>query len=78
MHGYHNVMWIDKDLTIAELATLVASFSNNNNKIEILTPKSGKPAARYAPDIERAKKELNLSVSIDLKEAIRKTISFYS
>jgi len=69
----------DVALTIEDLAHMVASLgANAKDKVEILTPKTGRPAARYIPGINRAGEELNLKVNIDLKEAIRKTIEFYA
>jgi nucleoside-diphosphate-sugar epimerase len=69
----------DADVTIAEVAKIVAFFSKNDHEeIEIQTPKSNRPPSRYVPDIKRAKEELNLNVYVDLKEAIKRTIEFYS
>lgn len=66
----------DVDLPIADLAKTVASFSAHNKEIDILTKPSGAPPARYVPNIDRAKTELNLQVNISLDEAIEKTIAF--
>jgi dTDP-glucose 4,6-dehydratase len=69
----------DSDLTIEELAMKVAAFSQSgNHDIEIRTPKNAAPPARYVPSVKRAKEELHLEVYIDLDEAIKRTIAFYT
>jgi dTDP-glucose 4,6-dehydratase len=69
----------DEAVSIAGIAQIVASFSPNQQKdITILTPPSGKPAARYVPDVKRAKEELNLNIYKDIYEAIKRTIDFYT
>ena len=67
----------DDDLNIGELASLVASFSESEKEIEIRTPKSGAPPARYVPYIGRARTELGLTVTVDLRTAIDKTIQYH-
>lgn len=68
------------DLTIAELAETVAqAFTPKNLRVEIakaLTP--GQSAQRYVPSVQRAGRELDLRIMIDLPEAIRRTIAWYS
>ena len=66
----------DKDLTIEELAHLVAAKSEKEIKIEVVLPKNDSPALRYVPCIKRAESELGLKVYIDLQTAITKTIQF--
>lgn len=66
----------DKDLTIEELAYLVASFSERKIEVKIALPKSNTPPLRYVPDITRAESELGLKVYTDLRTAIAKTIEF--
>ena len=66
----------DKDLTIEELAHLVAKNSDQEIKVEIALPKKNTPALRYVPSIKRAESELGLKVYIDLQTAITKTIQF--
>lgn len=68
----------DEDLTIGALAKKVAAYGKNGIcNVEIQMPESGLPAARYVPDVKRAKEELNLNVYVGLDEAIRNTIDFY-
>jgi nucleoside-diphosphate-sugar epimerase len=67
----------DKEVTIAELAALVAEVCGGV-KVHILRPANpGAPPDRYIPDITRAKTELGLESGIDLYDAIRRTIDFY-
>ncbi len=68
----------DEAINLEELAKTVNTFSKENLNIEIMQAKSDAPAARYVPSIERAKAELGLKVYTNLKEAIDKTIRFYT
>lgn len=68
----------DRDLTIEQLAELVASCSKNPIKVEVTQPKNNLPPTRYVPDVTRAKEELHLDVLVGLKEGTEKTIAFYS
>lgn len=68
----------DEDITIEDLAALVASLSNAQQGYEVMQTKSGQPPARYVPDISRAKNELGLAVRIGLREGIKRTIAYYS
>ena len=61
----------DEALTIVELAGLIASrFSVEVHKSEITQQK----VDRYTPSIEKAKKDLGLTLTLDLKSAIDRTI----
>ncbi|MCW3110829.1 MAG: epimerase [Segetibacter sp.] len=68
----------DEALSIEQLSRKVSSFSKKNSSINIALPKTNNPSLRYVPSIERAKKELGLSITVPLTEAIDKTIRFYS
>ncbi|WP_461453537.1 NAD-dependent epimerase/dehydratase family protein [Mucilaginibacter sp.] len=68
----------DKYLTIKDLANLVADFNTNKDVIITVPTTKNSEVQWYVPSIERAKKELGLSVNISLKEAIQKTIKYYS
>ena len=65
----------DQDLSIKELAQLIASCSEKSN-IEIKVAKQDGTIipSRYVPCIDRARDELGLKVNIGLKDAIYKTI----
>lgn len=66
-------------VSIRELAETVAeSFSPRLNIEVAVRPDYRKIPERYIPDITRAKKELGLYVRIPLKEAIQRTIAWYS
>lgn len=61
----------DEALSIGELAELIASrFSVEVHKSEITQQK----VDRYTPSIEKAKKDLGLALTYDLKSALDKTI----
>ena len=68
----------DEDVTIKELAEIIATASENKTEVEIKLPKHNFPPARYVPSVDRAQKELGLKVHISLNEAIKKTIKYYS
>jgi dTDP-glucose 4,6-dehydratase len=66
----------EKEYTIAEIARTVADFLHCPEVcISEKTSRSG-PAERYVPSVRRAHDELGLSQSVDLKNAIEKTISW--
>ncbi len=66
-------------VSIQELAQTVANcFSPSLSIITGKRPDHESPPERYIPDISRAEKELGLSVRIPLKEALQRTISWYS
>jgi nucleoside-diphosphate-sugar epimerase len=66
----------DKDLTIEDLAHLVAKNSDKEIKVEIALPKKNGSPLRYVPSIKRTETELGLKVYVDLRTAITKTIEF--
>lgn len=69
----------DVDLTISELARLVASAFNP--KVEIFTalqPQPGKLAERYVPSISRAREELGLEPWVGLSDSIRRTAAWFN
>ena len=42
------------------------------------TPEPSKPASRYVPSIERARRELGLDITVPLEGAIRRTIAYHA
>ncbi len=67
----------DEDVSLRELAHVVKEMQPGT-EVQILTPaEKNKPAERYVPNVEWAKRSLGLEVKINLKEAIAKTLSFY-
>jgi nucleoside-diphosphate-sugar epimerase len=67
-----------RQICIKELANKIAVLSNPASSVIIKTPKNLKnPIDRYVPNTMRAKKELHLSESIPIDDAIRKTIHWY-
>jgi len=65
----------DKDLTIEEMANILASLYGKKIEIEIALPKSNNPPLRYVPSIKRAETELGLKVFTNLTESLKKTIN---
>lgn len=69
----------DREISIADLAERVSGQFEQKPEVKIAKkPAPGVRLARYVPSIERAKKELGLKCRIDLDEAIKRTIQFYS
>lgn len=67
----------DEALSIKEVAEAVADNFRNNVNCIVLGKSSVLPAQRYVPNVIKAMQELNLEVSIDLKNAIKRTKAFY-
>ena len=66
------------DLTIAQLAATVKTALGSPSDIRIAHPAApDSPAARYVPNVDRARNELALCESISLADAIRRTAAWY-
>ena len=66
-----------QEITIGELAKIVAHQFNNKPQIQILQrPKENQTPDRYVPSVQRAEVELGLKQFIGLPDAIRKTVSW--
>jgi nucleoside-diphosphate-sugar epimerase len=69
----------EADLSIAELASLVADVLNPGIPVLIQgTPATDAPTKRYVPSTARAASELDLHVYVGLDEAIKRTAEWYS
>lgn len=66
----------DQKITIFDLAQKVADISGKNIKIEFAAGQSDAQPSHYVPNIEKAKRELNLEVRVPLDESIRKTMAW--
>jgi len=67
----------ENSLSIAEIAEAVAAAVAPRPRVIIQqTAAPGAPLQRYAPATRRAREELKLTETIDLKEALRRTISW--
>ena len=67
----------DDDLTIAQLAKIVAMIFDPEMEIEITkNPSPQKPIQRYVPCTHRAYLELGLKQKVDLNNAIKRTINW--
>lgn len=68
----------DQPVSIAELARTVAETVSPGAEVVIEQKAApGAPIARYVPSARAAREELDLSVGIDLHEAIRRTATWY-
>ena len=66
----------DRDLSIEELARAVAAQFEPSPRVEIAkTPIEGARVERYVPSTKRAQSELGLRQTVDLDEAIAKSIA---
>jgi dTDP-glucose 4,6-dehydratase len=69
----------DADLTIGELARLVAGALHPGAEVLVAQPPMpDRPPASYVPAIDRASSELGLHPRINLDDAIRRTAHWYS
>jgi dTDP-glucose 4,6-dehydratase len=67
----------DEAVSIAELARRVGARVAPGKRIVVREQASGAPPARYVPGIDRARRELKLSVGIGLDAAISCTAAWY-
>jgi dTDP-glucose 4,6-dehydratase len=68
----------DADLSIAELATLVARVLRPGIPVHVPAPSAGgAPPRRYVPDTTRAHAELELRVRVPLDDAVLRTGQWY-
>lgn len=68
----------DVALSIAELAQRVAKLGRKRRVFIHAHAIPGQAPERYCPNIEKARKELNLEVHIDLDEALRRTVLWHN
>lgn len=68
----------DVALSIAELAQRVTRLGRNRSVTIQTRAFPGQVPERYCPNIEKARKELNLEVHIDLDEALRRTVLWHN
>ncbi len=67
----------DEDISIGNLANLIAGMAAGKPNVKILGDKiPGSVVSRYVPSIHRAKTELELKVLVTLPQAIKKTLAF--
>jgi dTDP-glucose 4,6-dehydratase len=68
----------DADLTIAQLARLVAEVVNPGAEVTIAQPSDpAKPPQRYVPSIDRARRELGLEPWVPLREGLRRLADWH-
>jgi len=69
----------EQHMTIADLAKTVAHCFHPAANVQVAgKPVPGQPAQRYVPATKRAETELNLHSTVDLQEAISRTIRWYT
>jgi dTDP-glucose 4,6-dehydratase len=69
----------EADLSIADLASLVARVVRPGIPVRIAQPRTGdEPPARYVPSTARAERELGVRQRVDLDEAVLRTAQWYS
>jgi dTDP-glucose 4,6-dehydratase len=67
-----------RDVTIAEVARLVAAAANPTCSVEVRgQPRSGAVADRYLPDVSRARETLGLTETVGLEDAIARTFRWH-
>lgn len=67
----------ENEITIADLAKVVAQTSGKNLKISLASePSPHATPERYVPSVERAKNELGLHQYVSLEDAIKRTIAW--
>jgi len=65
-------------ISIADLARLVARVAAGGADVRIAAaPRPGAPASRYVPSTARVRGELGVTVSVDLDEAIARTVDWH-
>jgi dTDP-glucose 4,6-dehydratase len=67
----------DRALTIAQLANIVAGFSNSNLNVVVKKPPLGLVNRPYLPDLSRGFEELGLKIHTGLEDSISKTIAWH-
>jgi dTDP-glucose 4,6-dehydratase len=67
----------EREVSVGELARLVADTIDPRLAVEIARPPSGAAPERYVPSNRKARSELGLAETVKLPEAIRRTADWY-
>lgn len=67
----------EREVSVSELARLVADTIDPCLAMEIARRASGAPPERYVPSNRKARAELGLAETVELREAIRRTATWY-
>jgi dTDP-glucose 4,6-dehydratase len=67
----------EREVSVSELARMVADTIDPCLAVEISRPASGAPPERYVPSNRKARAELGLAETVELREAIRRTAIWY-
>lgn len=76
-HGQPVNVGSDEAVDILTLARLIDEITGSGAGIHILGQPSGQRPQRYVPSIRRAQEELGLKVTLQLRDALNRTINFY-
>ncbi len=68
----------DQAVTILELARIIASMFHPTPEVLVFNHIANEPMNRYIPNIMRAKDELGLTINMDLPQAVKSTIEWYT
>lgn len=66
----------DQSVSIADLARRISLLAKPPVQVTISRTATGEPAQRYVPEIDRARRDLGLDVSIGLDAALRRTFDW--
>jgi dTDP-glucose 4,6-dehydratase len=67
----------EREISIRDLADLIAQSFSLESKVLVARTPGGGPPERYVPATEKARKELGLSETVDLGEAIERTKAWH-
>jgi dTDP-glucose 4,6-dehydratase len=68
----------EQEMSIADLARTVARTLSPSAAVDVRgTPVPGRPAERYVPSTARIRQELGVAVTVDLDDALRRTMSWH-
>ena len=66
----------DKSISILDIALLVNGFQKSNKEVRVLSARNDRIREQYIPDLTRSIETLNLKISVNIKESIRRTLEF--
>jgi len=78
VHAHPYNVGSEQALSIFDLACLVRKCAGTTNDVLVRQePVKGRPSLRYVPSIDRAKRELGLTITVGIEEAIRRTLAYH-
>lgn len=76
-HGLPVNVGSDEAVDILSLARLVGELAGSDAGVNVLGRPNGLPPQRYVPSIRRAQEEFGLNVTLPLRAALNRTITYY-